>query len=205
MPPGSKTERQIQLIALAGPSCAGKTTLAAALCDRLGAQALPLDAYYRDFAALSASARAAFNFDAPAAIDRDRLERDLRQWAAGEAIEIPIYDFTTHARLAQTKRLLPGTLLVVEGLFALYWPTINALYHCKIFIDAPAALCLTRRLARDTAERGRSPTSIRAQYRAQVRPSYERYVAPTAKYADVRLDGREDPSVQVAAILARSA
>lgn len=203
--PGSKTERRTQLIAIAGPSCAGKTTLAAALCDQLGAQALPLDAYYRDFTALSASARAAFNFDAPDAIDRERLERDLRQWAAGEAIEIPIYDFATHARLAQTKRLPPGVQLIVEGLFTLYWPTINALYHRKIFIDAPAALCLTRRLARDTVERGRSPTSIRAQYREQVRPSYERYIAPTAKYADVRLDGREDRSVQVAAILARSA
>ena len=136
---------------------------------------------------------------------RERLEHDLRQWAAGEAIEIPIYDFATHARLAQTKRLPPGVQLIVEGLFTLYWPTINALYHRKIFIDAPAALCLTRRLARDTVERGRSPTSIRAQYRDQVRPSYERYIAPTAEYADVRLDGRDDPSVQVAAILARGA
>ena len=59
---------------------------------------------------------------------------------------MPIYDFATHTRLAQTKRLPPGVQLIVEGLFTLYWPTINALYHRKIFIDAPAALCLTREL-----------------------------------------------------------
>ena len=202
LPPGSKTEGKPQLIALAGPSCAGKTTLAEVLCDQLGAQTLPLDAYYRDFSSLSATDRAVFNFDAPDALDCNRLESDLQQWTAGEAIEIPIYDFATHARLIQTRHLTPGTQLIVEGLFALYWPKINALYHRKIFIDAPATLCLARRLARDTAERGRSPASVRAQYRDQVRPSYKRYIAPTAEYADIRLDGREDHSVQIAAIFA---
>ena len=63
------------------------------------------------------------------------------------------------------------------------------------------ALCLERRLARDRIERGRSPTSIRAQYQEQVRPMYRLHVQPTARYADLILDGSTPTEEQVAAVL----
>ena len=205
LPPGSKAEGAPRLIGIAGPSCAGKTTLAQALLNQLPGPAttLSLDAYYRDFAGLSPDEKAGFNFDAPEALDSELLVDDLRQMALGHAVEIPVYDFATHARQKATQRVEPGAFLIVEGLFALYWPDINPLYHLRIFVAADDALCLARRLARDRAERGRSPASIRAQYQQQVRPMYRRHIQPTVRCADLLLDGSDTIDEQVDKVLAQ--
>lgn len=203
MQPHAKAKGPPCLIGLAGPSGAGKTTLARALHTHLPGPAtvLSLDAYYRDLAALAAAARTRVNFDAPEAIDHSRLAADLRQLAAGHRVEIPVYDFATHTRQAHQQSLTPADFLLVEGLFALYWPAINALYHLRLFVTAADALCLERRLARDRVERGRSLASIRAQYQEQVRPMYRRHIQPTARYADLILDGSTPIEEQVAAVL----
>ena len=162
---------------------------------------LSLDSYYRDLADLSLAERARVNFDAPEAMDHQRLAADLRELVAGHRVEIPVYDFTTHTRQANQQSLTPTDFLLVEGLFALYWPDINALYHLRLFVIADDELCLERRLARDRVERGRSPSSIRAQYQEQVRPMYRRYVQPTTRYADLILDGSTPTEDQVATVL----
>ena len=112
-----------------------------------------------------------------------------------------MYDFATHTRQATQRHLTPTDFLIVEGLFALYWPDINALYHLRLFVAAADALCLERRLARDRVERDRSPASIRAQYQEQVRPMYRRHIQPTARYADLILDGSTPTEEQVVAVL----
>ena len=203
MQPRSKAKGPPRLIGLAGPSGAGKTTLAHALQTHLPCPVtvLSLDAYYRDLTALAAAARTRVNFDAPEAIDHPRLAADLRQLAAGRRVEIPVYDFATHTRQANQQSLTPADFLLVEGLFALYWPDINALYHLRLFVETADALCLERRLARDRVERGRSSASIRAQYQKQVRPMYRRHIQPTARYADLILDGSTPIEKQVAAVL----
>lgn len=188
---------------MAGPSGAGKTTLARALHTRLpgSATVLSLDAYYRDLAALAPGDRARVNFDAPEAIDHQHLAADLQQLAAGHRVAIPVYDFATHTRQATQHSLTPTDFLLVEGLFALYWPAINALYQLRIFVTAADVLCLERRLARDRVERGRSSASIRAQYQEQVRPMYRRHIQPTARSADLILDGSTPIEEQIAAVL----
>ncbi len=203
MPLGSKANGPPRLIGLAGPSGAGKTTLASALQTRLPGPTtvLSLDSYYRDLADLSLTERARVNFDAPEAIDHQRLAADLRQLAAGHRVKIPVYDFVTHTRQEHQQSLTPTDFLIVEGLFALYWPDINTLYHLRLFVTADDELCLERRLARDRVERGRSPASIRAQYQEQVRPMYRRHIQPTARYADLVLDGSIPTEDQVAAVL----
>lgn len=203
MPLGSKANGPPRLIGLAGPSGAGKTTLASALQTRLPGPTtvLSLDSYYRDLADLSLTERARVNFDAPEAMDHQRLAADLRQLAAGHRVKIPVYDFVTHTRQEHQQSLTPTDFLIVEGLFALYWPDINTLYHLRLFVTADDELCLERRLARDRVERGRSPASIRAQYQEQVRPMYRRHIQPTARYADLVLDGSIPTEDQVAAVL----
>ncbi len=56
-------------------------------------------------------------------------------------------------------------------------------------MDAPDDLCYQRRLARDVRERGRTPQSVAAQYASTVRPMAEMFVRPSAKYADIIVDG----------------
>lgn len=181
------------LIALAGPSCSGKTSLAAALARSLpGAPhgVLSTDAYYRDLGRLPLHERAAANFDAPEAFDWPLLRQHVRRLASGEAVEVPVYDFTIHARAPhQVQRVLATPFVIVEGLYALYDPEVRACCTVLAWVEVPEEVCLARRIARDVAERGRTEACVREQFAATVSPMYRRHIAPTRHYADVVLDG----------------
>lgn len=55
----------------------------------------------------------------------------------------------------------------------------------KLFVDADDDIRFIRRLQRDTQERGRSIDWIISQYLATVKPSYNQFVEPSKKYADI--------------------
>lgn len=180
------------VIAIAGASGSGKTELAHQLQRRLAARSpviVPLDAYYHGFEQLSPAIRAAQNFDHPKAIDHVLLTRQVSALAVGGAVEMPVYDYVTHTRRPTGRRVGPGELIVVEGLFALYWKDIRDLLDLAVFIDADRAVCLERRLARDTRLRGRSAVSVSRQFEETVVPMFERFVQPTRRYADLVLQG----------------
>lgn len=184
------------LVGIAGPSCAGKTELARWLAERLAAPVLNLDHYYIDLADLPLEERARTNFDEPAAVDRDAIVHDVAALRRGEPVVAPLYDFARHARARGGERIVPGGLVVVEGLFALYWPELREQFFVKLFVDAPDSLCLARRLERDVRERGRTPDSVRAQFAATVQPGAERFIRPTRVFADLVLSGEEELEVR---------
>ena len=99
--------------------------------------------------------------------------------AAGRAFDEPVYSFADYARTAETRRIEPADFLIVEGLFVLYWPELRAMLDTKVYVQTDAEVCFQRRLARDVAERGRTPESVREQYERTVRPSAEWFVYPT--------------------------
>jgi len=195
----------VQVIGIAGASCSGKTTLAKRLAERLPdgpATIVSLDSYYRDLSHLTPEQRAAWNFDAPEALDDGLLFQHLRALLEGAATERPVYDFSTHTRAARPERVNPARFIIIEGLFVLYWPEIRYLLGTKVFIAVRDEVCLARRIARDVRERGRTEESVRAQYAATVRPMYEEYCEPTARFADIRVSG-EEPVDQLAETVLR--
>jgi uridine kinase len=191
--PGAAPSR---LVGIAGPSCAGKTELARWLAARLAAPVLNLDHYYIDLAHLPLEERARTNFDEPAAVDHEAILHDVAALARGEPVVAPLYDFTTHARARGGERIVPAGLVVVEGLFALYWAGLREHFFVKLFVDAPDELCLARRLGRDTRERGRTPQSVLEQFEATVKPGADRFIRPTRAYADLVLSGEEELEIR---------
>jgi uridine kinase len=179
------------LVGIAGASCSGKTELARGLARYLREDALPfaLDHYYIDRSHIPEPARSQFNFDHPEALDAPLLIRDVESLKLGLAIEQPRYSFVTHARLPETEPVIPRPVVIVEGLFSLYWPQLRDLLDLKVYVETPDEECYARRLRRDVAERGRTPESILQQYEATVRPMAESYVRPTAQYADLTVSG----------------
>lgn len=201
-------ERRVVLVGIAGGSCSGKTTLAERVRTRLGATPaaiLPVDAYYRDLSHLPAEARAARNFDEPAAVDHALLAAHVRELAHGAVVQRPVYDFATHCRSARVERVDPGGVVIVEGLFALAWAEVREHLSLGVFVEAGHEVCLARRTARDVRERGRTPESVEEQYAATVRPMYDLHVLPTRAHADLVVDGAAPPDVAEAALLARLA
>ena len=177
-------------IAIAGCSGSGKTTLAAELARTLGGIHFHLDNYYLDLGHLPLDQRTRQNFDDPALIESSLLARNVAALAGGQAIERPVYDFATYTRVNdRTERVEPAPFLVVEGLFALYYPALLPLYNLRVYIDTPDDLCFERRLKRDIEQRGRTPESVKVQYEATVRPSSLAYVRPSAANADLIIDG----------------
>ncbi len=189
------------LIGIAGPSCAGKTELAKHLAAALAATRISLDAYYRELDHLTLAERARFNFDEPAALDRDLLAAQVRALAEGAAIALPIYDFATHARTARTEHIVPAEFVIIEGLFALYWEDLRALLGTRVFVEAPDTVCLERRLLRDVRERGRTPESVQRQFRETVQPMAAWHVRPTRAFADVIVSGLEPITASAEAVL----
>lgn len=178
----------IRVVGIAGPSGSGKTTLARAVAARVpgGGVVFPLDAYYRDQRGVSESE---IDVDVPAAIDHLLAITQLRTLAAGRKVAQPEYDFATHARTERSMVLEPAPLVVVEGLFALYWAEVREMVQVRIFVTLDHDECLRRRIERDVRERGRTLGDVAVQYENKVRPMYERYVAPTLDHANLVLDG----------------
>lgn len=178
------------VLGIAGCSGSGKTTLAAELARELDGTHFPIDHYYRDLANLPLTERFRQNFDDPELIEHTLLAAHVSALAKGEPIERPLYDFTTHTRVAgHTERIAAGAFLIVEGLFALHYADLLPLYQLRIYIDTPDDLCFERRMKRDIEQRGRTAESVRMQYEATVRPAGIAFVRPSASQADLTIDG----------------
>jgi uridine kinase len=190
------------IIAIAGPSCAGKTQLAKCLARLLSAPILPMDAYYRDLAFRPLEARFNFNFDIPESLDHRLLLEHVTALAAGQSIKRPVYDFTIHTRSTMWETVAPARYAIIEGLFALHWEDMRPLLGTKVFVDAPDEVCVARRQARDVLERGRTPEFVLKQYVEIVRPMAELYVRPSRRFADVVVSGEIPLAQSSAAVLA---
>lgn len=180
------------VIGIGGCSGSGKTTLAEELAREMEGTHFHIDHYYRDLSHLSYEERCRQNFDHPDIIESGLLIAHVGRLAGGRFIRQPQYDFKNHTRFAGVQNHLEAPrLLIVDGIFALHYPRLRALYDLSIYVDAPDDLCYQRRLARDIRERGRTAESVARHYAETVRPMAEQYVRPSAEHADLIVKGYE--------------
>ncbi len=181
---GRPTDHRRVLIGIAGGSASGKTLVADRVCEELGSGRIAIikqDSYYRDLSHLPFEDRTKQNFDHPDAFDRELLISHVRLLLEGSSIEVPVYDFKKHLRLAETARI-SGCL---EGILLLDDPLLRALMDIKVYIDTDSDIRLVRRIQRDVAERGRTLSAVLDQYLNSVRPMHLQFVEPSKRYADV--------------------
>jgi uridine kinase len=176
------------IMGVAGGTGSGKTTVAREILRRVGEEHIayiPHDAYYRDLAHLPFQLRERINFDHPDSLETDLLVEHLKTWREGQAIEMPVYDFTTHQRTDRTIRVEPQRVALVEGILVFAEPKLREVLDVKLYVDTDADIRFIRRLGRDIAERGRSMESVVDQYLSTVRPMHLQFVEPSRRYADV--------------------
>jgi uridine kinase len=199
-------DRRPFLIGVAGGSSSGKTTIAERLVELTGIDHLSLiklDSYYVERHGESIEQRRAANYDHPDAFDWPLMNDHLAALVAGASVPVPVYDYAIHDRSDEVRVVKPARIVVVEGILVLWEPILRERFDLKIYIDTPADLRLIRRLRRDVAERGRTPENIIEQYMTTVRPSHERFIEPSKRYADVIIPegGLNRPAIEV--LLAR--
>lgn len=181
------------IVGLGGPSGSGKSTVGRRVASRLDGSVISMEVYSIEMNHLPFEERAKLNYDAPHAIEVHLLERHIRDYAAGKAIEAPIYDFGEHLRVSnRNEHISAKPMLIVEGILALHFPQLRSLFDLSIYLEAPDDVCFHRRKVRDITERQRSLEFIRWQYENTVMPAAQQYVLPSKNYADLVLESKAD-------------
>jgi uridine kinase len=186
------------LIGITGGSGSGKTTLAHLIQAwvqsklNMDCELLSQDHYYIDQSKRFTGDGESVNFDHPDALDWFHLANHLEELKQGRSVEIPVYDFSTHKRSAETTLLGSSSVILVDGTLILSQPNIRKYFKEVLFVDTPEEIRYARRLNRDTHERGRTPEGVRKQFLNHVKPMHDLYVEPFKSLATQIVSGTDD-------------
>ncbi|XP_024617917.1 uridine-cytidine kinase 1 isoform X1 [Neophocaena asiaeorientalis asiaeorientalis] len=201
------------LIGVSGGTASGKSTVCEKIMELLGQNEvdhrqrklviLSQDRFYKVLTTeqKAKALKGQYNFDHPDAFDNDLMHRTLKNIVEGKTVEVPIYDFVTHSRLAETTVVYPADVVLFEGILVFYSQEIRDMFHLRLFVDTDPDVRLSRRVLRDV-HRGRELEQILTQYTTFVKPAFEEFCLPTKKYADVIIPRGVDnmgPSVHLSA------
>ncbi|KAI8990257.1 uridine kinase [Pilobolus umbonatus] len=178
------------MIGIAGGSASGKTSVAERILKNINIPwivIVSMDSFYKILTPSQSEMahKSLYDFDHPSAFDYDLLYETLVKLKEGKSVSIPIYNFSTHSRERKTTNIYGANVVIFEGIFALYDQRIRDMMDIKIFVDTDPDIQLARRIQRDMASRGRDVEGILNQYTRFVKPSFDNYIRPTMKYADI--------------------
>lgn len=164
------------VIAVAGGTCSGKSTLADRLYESLKADyrtlKIAMDAYFkkecpRVIAPITGKEYVEHNH--PTTLELDRLFADFEKAISSDEYEV----------------------VIIEGLFALYLEEIRTKADLKIFVDLESDERLVRRIRKFEAW-GQTFDEITERFLATVRFRHAELIEPTRWHADVVLNGDFD-------------
>lgn len=176
------------LIGITGGSASGKTMFLNSLLHRFNPEDICLisqDNYYLSRDQQPLDENGVKNFDTPQSIDSKAFASDLRKIKAGEGFDRLEYTFNNPNVKPKVLRFDPAPVVVVEGLFVLYFQEVKSLLDLKIFIDAKAHVKLKRRIVRDKVERGYDLDDVLYRFEKHVMPNYDKYLKPLKEEADI--------------------
>lgn len=197
-------ERPRVVVGVAGGSASGKTAVVEELVRVLGEETATVvshDAYYRDLSHMPLEERRRVNVDHPDSLETGLLVRHLEALLAGEPVEVPVYDYSTHVRRPYARSVEPSPVLLVEGILVLADARLRELMDLRVYVHVPERERLARRLERDVRLRGRTPESVRHDHEWRVQPMHRELVAPSRRFADVVVEegGRNRAAIRTLA------
>ena len=196
---------EIDVVLIAGPSAAGKTTFAKRLAVQLltlgiSPFSLEMDNYFVDREDTPRDAEGNFDFEHIDALDRKLLAQHVQRLLKGEQVRLPRYNFVSGRREPGPEvQLRPGQLIIMEGIHGLnpdLLPGFPLERTFRIFVSALTQLNLDphnrvstsdtrliRRIVRDARERGYTAQQTIA-YWQRVRRGESRWIFPYQGQAD---------------------
>jgi phosphoribulokinase len=172
------------LLAIAGDSAAGKTTLTRGLVEALGPErvtAICTDDYHR-YDRDERRARSVTPLH-PDSNHIPIIEQQLQLLARGEPILKPVYDHA-NGTLTRPRLVEPRPYVVVEGLLPLHTKAMRACFDVTVYVDPPEALRRRWKVSRDTAHRGYTAADVIAELSRREKDS-ETFIRPQRAHADI--------------------
>jgi uridine kinase len=207
-PPNPKPRPVV--VAIAGGSATGKSTLARALAERL-ADLQPVilgqDRYFRDFAEYSPEEREKVRTaNSSNALHWSAFHDALEALYAGGTIEEPAEGTRSRQRGDSVRTLGPAGVILIEGLFALWDERCRTIADVRLYTEVDDDERVLRRIHRDITERGATLEGVLAWYRHDVKPNFPTYTAATRRYADliVPTDRPNEVAIQALAAMIRA-
>jgi phosphoribulokinase len=172
------------LLAIAGDSGTGKTTLTAGLVAALGRDritSIGADDYHR----YDREERKSLPFTPlhPRANYIDVMEQHLQLLALGQPILKPIYNHDT-GQLDRPEYVEPREFVIVEGLLPLHTRLARACFDITVYLDPPEDIRVAWKLARDTKKRGYTEEQVRAELEKR-EPESAEFIRPQRAHADI--------------------
>jgi uridine kinase len=183
------------IVGITGGSASGKTLFLERLLSTFEPGEVCLisqDNYYKPRHMQPVDAQGVHNFDTPYSIDFEAYAADIRKIQAGETVEREEYTFNNASKKPKMLTFNSAPVVVVEGIFVLYYPELADLLDLKIFIDAKDHIKLKRRIIRDKVERGYDLDDVLYRYEMHVMPTYEKYIEPFKSDADLIVPNNHD-------------
>lgn len=176
------------LVGITGGSASGKTLFLDKLLNFFEAGQICLisqDNYYRPRNLQPIDDLGIPNFDTPESIDFKQYADDIRKIQNGETVTRQEYTFNNPNKTPRMLTFAPAPVVLVEGIFVLYYPELASLLDLRIFIDAKDYIKVKRRILRDKVERGYDLDDVLYRYEKHVMPTYEKYIEPFKHDADI--------------------
>lgn len=185
------------MLAIAGDSAAGKTTLTQGLVDALGDDritALCVDDYHR----YDRAERKSLPFTAlhPDCNYVQIMEQHLQMLATGQPILKPVYDHSS-GELVRPELVEPKEFVIVEGLLPLTTKLARACFDVTLFLDPVEEIRRGWKISRDTKKRGYDRDQVEAELDKR-EPESTEFIRPQRAFADIvvrfaPIPGRDDP------------
>ncbi|WP_026361499.1 phosphoribulokinase [Amycolatopsis nigrescens] len=180
----ARSPRRPVMLAVAGDSASGKTTLTAGLVQALGPDrctSVCVDDYHR----FDRRERANSPFTAlhPDANHLDIMEQHLQLLATGQPILKPVYDHET-GELTRPQLVEPNDFIIVEGLLPLYTKLARACFEVTVYLNPPEPIRRGWKVRRDIAQRGYTEQRVLDELDRCAADSAE-FVRPQQRHADI--------------------
>ena len=172
------------MLAIAGDSGTGKTTITAGLVAALGEDRITsvgADDYHK----YDREERKELPFTPlhPDCNYIDIMEQHLQNLAMGEPILKPIYNHDT-GKLERPEYVEPREFVIVEGLLPLHTDLARACFDVSVYMDPPEEIRIAWKLSRDTKKRGYTEDEVRADLKKREPESVE-FIRPQRSRADI--------------------
>ncbi len=176
------------MVGITGGSASGKTLFIKRLVNSFKESELCLlsqDHYYRDRHLQPKDEKGVENFDLPESINHEDFIHDVAQLNKGLPVVKKEYTYNNPHVVPKMITFNPAPVIVVEGIFVLYFPEIRNQLDLKVFIDAEEHIKLKRRIKRDGQERGYDLEDVLYRYEKHVAPTFDRFIKPFRTEADI--------------------